>query len=229
MGIELPDGWRQQPARARRLEAHPVASPKSGLIAIRGQERPAPAERGEPVELGDHEAWRGDATRGTDGTRTVTYAIPTRSGAVTIECAATPGSAPDTLALCERTASTLQLRGERTVPLATIVNAERRWAATARRLSSDRAAGRRALAAADRQAGQLAASQRLARAYDSAARRFVALDGGAAAARAAREAASAHRAMALAARRDSRTAWAAAVERARAADRELAAAIRRSP
>jgi Protein tyrosine and serine/threonine kinase len=226
MGVELPDGWRQQPAPAQRLEAHPVASPNSGLTVVAGAELPGAAERGSPVSLGDYEAWRTDVVRGNDGTRTVHYSIPTRSGAVSVECAATPGAAaPDLLAMCERTASTLSLGSEQTVPLTTIVRAEQRWRLAARRLERDRTIGRGALARAQLQAGQLAASQQLARSYYASAARFTALPGGEAVARAARQAADAYRAMAAAARGDSRSGWAAAAADARSAEQRLAKAI----
>ena len=44
------------------------------------------------------------------GGRTVRYVLPTRPGKVSITCAASSGSAPSMLALCERTAATLELR-----------------------------------------------------------------------------------------------------------------------
>jgi serine/threonine-protein kinase len=226
MGLELPDGWRQQPAPEHLLEAHPVASPNSGLVVSNDAQLPAPDLRGEPVQLGDYEAWRADAARRSDGTRVVTYAIPTGgAGAVSVECAATPGSAPDMLQLCEQTASTLDLGSQETVPLDTIVTAERRWYEAAQALRADREAGRDALSTADRQAAQIEVADRLAGDYDTAAARFARLEGGDGVASAAREAADAYRAMAAAARRDDRTAWSAAVADARQADARLADAV----
>jgi serine/threonine-protein kinase len=226
MSFDLPDGWRQQPAPAHLLEAHPLANPNSGLVVADDAQLPSPDLRGEPVQLGEYEAWRADAVRREDGTRVVRYAIPTGgAGAVSVECAAAPGSAPDMLELCERTASTLDLGSQSTVSLDTIVTAERRWYQATKELRADRAAGRAALSRADRQTGQGEVAERLARDYDAAARRFAGLDGGDAAARAARQAADAYRAMAAAARRDNRTAWSAAAEDARAADERLADAI----
>jgi serine/threonine-protein kinase len=226
MGVELPDGWRQQPAPAHLLEAHPVAHPNSGLLVDNDARLPAPDARGEPVQLGEHEAWRADAVRRADGTRVVSYAIPTGgTSAVVVECSAAPGSAPEMLGLCERTASTLDLGSDGAVPLETIVAAERRWHAAAQDLRRDREAGRAALSGAGLQAGQLAAAERLARDYDAAATRFARLDGGEPVARAARQAADAYRAMAAAARRDNRAAWSAAVADARSADERLADAI----
>jgi serine/threonine-protein kinase len=226
MSLDLPDGWRQQPAPAHLLEAHPVASPNSGLVIANDAELPAPDLRGEPVELGEYEAWRSDAVRREDGTRVVTYAIPTGgAGAVSVECAAAPASAPDMLELCERTASTLDLGSQSTVPLDTVVTAERRWYQATQALRADRAAGRAALSQADRQTGQIAVAERLARDYDAAAARFARLEGGAAVAGAARVAADAYRAMAAAASRDDRADWSAAVEDARSADERLSKAI----
>jgi hypothetical protein len=155
----------------------------------------------------------------------VRYVIPTRSGAVTVDCAAAQGAAPDMLGLCERTASTLSLDSDEAVPLDAIVTAERRWRQAASTLQRDREAGRAALAAAPLQAGQLQAAQRLARSYEASAARFADLAGGAAVAEAARQAADAYRAMAEAAHEDSRAAWAAAVADARSADQRLSRAI----
>jgi Protein kinase domain len=226
MSVDLPDGWRQQPAPAHLLEAHPLASPNSGLVVANDAELPAPDLRGEPVELGEYEAWRADAVRRDDGTRVVSYAIPTGgAGAVAVECAAAPSSAPDMLELCERTASTIDLGSQSTVSLDAIVTAERRWYAATQELRADREAGRAALARADRQAGQIEVAERLARDYDAAATRFARLDGGDAAASAARQTADAYRAMAAAAQRDNPTAWSAAAEDADSADERLAEAI----
>ena len=61
--------------------------------------------------------------------------------------------------------------------------------------------------------------------HDRAAQRFAKLSGGAGTAKAAREVASAYRALAAAARRDSPSAWAAARAEVRSAEARLQRAV----
>jgi hypothetical protein len=226
MAVDLPEGWVQQPERAGRLVVHPAGEPESGLTIVGDGERFARGERGEAVLLGDHEAWRREAERAADGSRSVSYAIPTEGGgAVGLTCAAAPGAPTNTLAMCERTASTLQLNSKQPVGLETVLEQEQRWHLAAGKLSADRAAGRKQLDEAKRQRGQIAVAERLARTYERDAQRFANLPGGAAVRKAAGEAADAYRALAAAARQDSSTAWNAARERVREADEKLARAV----
>ena len=160
--------------------------------------------------LGDYEAWSHEPSKTEDGGRTAGFVIPTESGKVEITCAAGPGSATNTLALCERTASTLQLGSQKAVSLNAVRQAAQRWRAAATRLQDERTAGRARLARAAQQSGQIQSAEALAGIYENAARRFAALTGGQPVVRAARETASAYRALARAAQGNSSSAWASA-------------------
>jgi hypothetical protein len=225
LGVDLPEGWVQQPEPAGKLAARPADESDSGLTVVADGERFGRGERGQAVLLGEYEAWRQDQVRGADGTRTVRYAIPTAGGAIGLTCAAGPGAAANTLAVCERTASTLRLGDAEPVDLETVLDEDERWDLAATRISSDRTAGRAKLAQAERQRGQIEVAERLARTYETDAKRFADLTGGAAVQKAAGEAADAYRALAAAARQDSSSAWAAASARVRSADERLAQAI----
>jgi hypothetical protein len=209
MTLELPNGWRQEPARAGQLAASPVGDQKSGLLISVSHDPVSRADQAAPVLLGTYQAWRHEATAAAGGARATRYVIPTRSGQIDITCTA-GGGATSTLALCERTASTLHVDGRHTLGLIQVVANHQRWRALTLKLQTERAAGRRSLAAADKQTGQIVAAKRLAALHDRAARRFAKLNGGAASAKAAREVAAAYRALATAARGDSPSAWTAA-------------------
>ena len=135
------------------------------------------------------------------------------------------GGAASTLALCERTASTLHIDGRHTLGLIQVVANQQRWRALAFKLRDERAAGRRSLSEAATYTGQILAAKRLAATHDRAARRFAKLNGGAATATAAREVAAAYRALAAAARGDSPSAWAAARAELRSAEARLQLAV----
>jgi hypothetical protein len=177
------------------------------------------------VLLGTYQAWRHDPVKTGDGGRVARYVIPTTSGKVVLTCTAAAGAPATTLALCERTASTLHIDGHATLGLTTVIKNHQRWRALAMRLNSQRDAGRKSLALASRQTGQIAVAGRLAGIHDRAARRFAALPGGAKAAKAAREVAAAYRGLASAARSDSPSAWAAARAEVRSAESRLASAV----
>lgn len=225
MSVELPDGWAQRPAEAGLLEAYPARSPKSGLnVAISG-ERLQTADEATPVLLGDYEAWTHD-TVNVDGTgRVARYVIPTRSGKVNITCTASPGSAANTLALCERSASTLDLGSQKPMTLAAVDRGQERWRVAADRLEADRADGRRALARASANSEQIAAASALAGTYEQAARRFAGLLGGEAVVKAARDTATSYRRLARAALSNSAGSWSAALDDVRGAETQLARAV----
>ena len=225
MTVDLPKGWRAQPAEANRLEAHPAVSPQSGLTVAISDDRPDRSDQGTPVLLGEYEGWEQDVARAENGASTAQYVIPTKSGKVEITCAAARGAPSNTLALCERSASTLQLGSQRNLPLAAVARAEQRWADAAEQLQAERAIGRRALAAAEQQTGQIQAADALARTHDRAARRFQALAGGEPVVKAAGQTADAYRALARSARSDSPTSWTSAQADVRAAEARLATAI----
>ena len=210
MSVELPDGWQQRPAEAGRLEAVATRDGDATLAAVSSKGRIGNADLGTPVVLGDYEAWSHEPSKTEDGGRTAGFVIPTESGKVEITCAAGPSSATNTLALCERTASTLQLGSQKAVSLNAVRQAEQRWRAAATRLQDERTAGRARLARAAQQSGQIQSAEVLAGIYENAARRFAALTGGQPVVRAARETASAYRALARAAQGNSTSAWASA-------------------
>jgi hypothetical protein len=220
----LPAGWRAE-GDDGRLEAHPIGESASGITVQATDDPLDPDAGGTPVLLGRYEAWREDAVRTEGGGRRVDYVIPTTSGSVVAGCTAAAGSDPNLLATCERAASTLRLRSQGTVPLATVVAAEQRWRLAAGRLRVDRAAARRKLAGARRQAGQIQAAEALSRVHERAAARFAKLTGGALVAEAARRAATAYRDLAGAAQSNSAGAWATAAADVRRAEKRLARAL----
>jgi hypothetical protein len=225
LSLTLPAGWHEQGGSGGRLEAGPAGDAGSG-VAVHARKAALESNgEGTPVLLGRYEAWRQDARRTDGGGRTVDYVIPTASGTVVVNCSASPRSAGNTLALCERTASTLRMRSERSVPLATVVETKQRWRLAAGRLQVDRIAARRGLARAPRQAGQLQAAEALARVHDRAGRRFATLAGGGPVVQAARQTAAAYRALSRAARRNSPSGWAAARADVRRAEARLKRAV----
>jgi hypothetical protein len=223
--VAVPDGWEQRDAAAGRLEVGPTNDADAGLTVTPSDAALRQADQATPVLLGRYEAWRHQPVRVKGGGRTVRYVVPTRQGKVSITCAASSQSAPSMLALCERTAATLELRSQRSLPLAAVAKAEQRWSLAAGRLRVDRTRARRKLAGADRQAGQILAAEALQRVYERAAARFAKLAGGEPVVTAAREAAAGYRAMALAADRDARSAWQAAVSDVRRAEAAVNRAI----
>jgi hypothetical protein len=225
MSVELPDGWKQRPAEAGRLEAQPKRDPASGLTVAISDKALQRSDAATPVLLGDYEAWRHDAAPAKGGGRTARYVIPTNTGKVEITCAAAAGSPANTLALCERTASTLQLRSQRTVALSSVVETQERWRLAASRLRIDRSEGRSTLSRARRQAGQITAAEGLVRIHERAATRFAELPGGDPVATAARQTAAAYRALARAASSNSASRWESATADVRSAEARLAKAV----
>ena len=224
MTLELPNGWRQEPARAGQLAAGPVADRKSGLLISASRDPVTRADQAAPVLLGTYQAWRHEPTATSGGARATRYVIPTKSGQIDVTCTAATGAA-STLALCERTASTVHIDGRHTLGLIQVVTNHQRWRALALKLRTQRAAGRRNLSQADKQTGQIVAAKRLAATHDLAARSFAKLNGGAATAKAARQVASAYRALAAAARSDSPSAWATARAELQGAEARLQRAV----
>jgi hypothetical protein len=226
MSVELPDGWRQRPAEAGLLEAYPARDPQSGLKVAATRDRLQRADQATPVLLGDYEAWHHDPVRTGDGERVARYVIPTRAGKVEVTCTASPGAASNTLATCERTASTLQLGPrQRPLTLGAVRRAQDRWRLAADKLKVDRAEGRSELARASSNSDQISAAAALAGTYEHAARRFAALTNGEPAVKAARATAASYRELAQAASSNSSSTWAAALSDVRAAEAKLARAI----
>jgi hypothetical protein len=226
MSVELPDGWRQRPAEAGLLQAYPARDPRSGLTVAISRERLQRSDQATPVLLGEYESWHHDAVAANDGERVARYVIPTRSGKVEVTCTASPGAASNTLAMCERTASTLRLDSkQRTLTLGAVRRAQDRWRLAANKLKVDRTEGRSALARANSNSDQILAASALAGTYEHAARRFAALSNGEPAVKAARATAATYRELAQAARTNSDDTWAAALSDVRDAEAKLARAI----
>ena len=226
MSVELPDGWRQRPAEAGLLQAYPARDPRSGLTVAVSRDRLQRSDQATPVLLGEYEAWHHDTVSANEGDRVARYVIPTRSGKVEVTCTASPGAASNTLAMCERTASTLQLSPkQRTMTLGAVRRAQDRWRLAANKLKVDRVEGRSALARSKSNSEQISAAAALAGVYEHAARRLAALSNGEPAVKAARATAATYRALAQAAGSNSSGAWAAALADVRDAEAKLARAI----
>jgi hypothetical protein len=225
MSVELPDGWKQRPAEAGRLEAYPVRDQASGLAVAITNTRLQRSDQATPMLLGKYESWKHEAVPTEAGDRVASYVIPTRTGKVRVTCTAAAGAASSTLALCERTASTLRLGQQKTMTLEAVTKTQEHWRQAANQLRTDRAAGRRELARADLQADQIQAAQGLAGTYEHAARRFAAISNGEPVVKAARETAATYRALAEAAQVNTTSSWAAAVAEVRAAEARLARAV----
>jgi hypothetical protein len=225
MQLQLPKGWEQEPAKAGILAAHPVTDQTSGLTIARSHDPISRGDETSPVLLGTYQAWRHDQTATSGGGHAVRYVIPTTWGKVGVTCTAAAGAPAYTLALCERTASTLHIDGRATLGLTTVIRNHQRWRALALRVRSQRDSARQTLSRASTQTSQIAAASGLAGIHDRAAKSFAALAGGAKAAKAAREVAAAYRRLASAARSDSPSAWAAARAEVRSAEARLSSAV----
>jgi hypothetical protein len=226
MSVDLPDGWRQRPAAAGLLEAYPARDPRSGLTVAVSHDRLHRSDQATPVLLGEYESWHHDTVAANDGERVARYVIPTRSGKVDVTCTASPGAASNTLAMCERTASTLRLSSQqRTLTLGAVRRAQDRWRLAANKLTVDRAEGRSDLARAKSNSDQILAASALAGTYEHAARRFAALSNGEPAVKAARATAATYRELAQAARSNSDSTWTAALSDVRDAEAKLARVI----
>ena len=175
MSVELPDGWRAAPGRGRPARGLPGAQPRRPGLTVAISHRAAWSARIGARRCCSASTRPGDQRRrrAEDGGRVAQYVIPTKSGKVEITCAAAPGAPSNTLALCERRASTLQLGSQRTCRSTP-------WRRAAAALGAGRRApaartappGARDLAAAERQTGQIQAADALARTHERAARRF---------------------------------------------------------
>jgi hypothetical protein len=225
MSVELPAGWKQRPAEAGLLQAYPVRDPDSGMNVAIERGPLQGSDEATPVLLGEHEAWHHESASTDDGGRVARYVIPTRSGKVEVTCTASPGSASNTLATCERTASTLELGSQRAITLGGVRRAQDRWRLAANKLKVERAEGRSRLARAGSNSAQIEAASALAGAYEHAARRFAALANGKPVVDAARDTAAAYRQLASAGRSNSGSAWSAALADVRAAEAKLSRAV----
>jgi hypothetical protein len=225
LSVELPKTWRQRPAEAGLLEAYPARDPGSGLNVEVSNARLSRSDEAAPVLLGDYEGWHHDTVPGDNGSRVAGYVIPTKSGKVNITCTASAGSPANTLAVCERTASTLDLGKLSPLTLGAVRRAQDRWRLAANQLKGDRAQGRAELARAATNTAQIEAASSLAGIYEHAARRFAALSNSESVVKAARDTAAAYRELSQAASSNSASVWAAARANVRDAEATLSRAV----
>lgn len=225
LSLRVPVGWRGSSTAGGSLEAHPEGDRGSGLRLESVDSPVEPAEQAGPVQLGKLEAWRNAGVEVEGARSAVRYVIPTADGKFVATCRASSRAEPGTLALCERSLSTLRLPAATNLPLADVVAQQERWQAAVERLNERRAQARKSLAAADRPFGQGLAAEALARVHERSAARFARLPGGADVAAAGRRTAAAYRALARAAGTDSRRRWRAAVERVRRSEAALRRAL----
>jgi hypothetical protein len=221
--LTLPAGWSAGEPRGREvLAAYPSTDWFAGLTISTGDEG-APVEAGsDPVRVGALDMWRDTSHAPT----VVRYVLPTTAGPLLISCEATPRGPRTTLAMCERSISTLSLDEARPVPLAGVARKPGLRAAVAR-LRRDRVAGRAALAHARSPKAQRAAALGLQRANARAARRLERLSGADALATAAGRAADAYGALASSARAGKREAWARALAAVRRSETAFASELTR--
>jgi len=225
LSVELPKTWRQRPAEAGLLEAYPARDAGSGLNVEVSHARLSRSDEAAPVLLGDYEAWHHETIPGDNGSRVASYVIPTKSGKVNITCTASAGSPANTLAVCERTASTIDLGKLSPLTLGAVRRAQDQWRLAANQLKADRAEGRADLARATTNTEQIDAASSLAGIYEHAARRFAALSNGQPVVTAARDTAAAYRELSQAATSNTASVWAAARAKVRAAEAKLSLAV----
>jgi hypothetical protein len=194
LSFSFPAGWRRvaEPPRVPglRLENPVVLAPGAGsgsrmvagltdatgptllprrLLAALPGEPP----RGEPVKLGELQAYRYTQLR-PEGSRLelTLFATPTSEGVATIACAAERGAAESFEADCQRAAATATLSGAEALELGPSEQYARLASRTIERLDEARQRGVRRLRDADSRAGQAEAAAALARAYGAASRSF---------------------------------------------------------
>jgi hypothetical protein len=144
---------------------------------------------------------------------------------VNVTCTASAGSPANTLAVCERTASTLDLGKVSPLTLGAVRRAQDRWRLASNQLKADRAEGRANLARAATNAEQIEAASSLAGIYEHAARRFAALSNSRPVVTAARDTAAAYRELSRAASSNTASVWVAARAEVRAAETKLSKAV----
>jgi hypothetical protein len=196
-----------------------VRAPGSRLRARILNRPTAPPTQARPVRLATVQAWR--HARG----KAVRYAIPTNEGTLEVSCRTTSSGSSRQLRLCERTASTIELRRAKALPLAYAAEESRRLTAAITALSAGRDAARSRLRDAPTPDDQHLVAQGLARRHRRAADVLHEIDGAEAVEAAARRVADAYSSLAAAARSGSAARWEDASERVRRSDAVLAEAV----
>jgi hypothetical protein len=130
-----------------------------------------PAPKGDPVSLGDLEAYRYTGLKPKNYPQELTvYTVPTDGGVATIACSAAPAQAASFLPECERAASTLTLSGIESVDLGVPKAYATSLNGAITKLQSSRKAALAKLKAARTPAAQASAARQAVAAYGAAAK-----------------------------------------------------------
>lgn len=216
LSVTLPSGWHHHDPGRPVLS---VRAPGSRLRA-RIVDRSLPQwPEARPVRLGPLQAWRRPSGA------VVRYSIPTSRGTLVVTCRMTGSGSPQSLRLCERTASTLRVRHARALPLAAAAEESRSLRTAITALKTERDAARVKLAGASTADDQRAAAEELADSHERVAAALRELDGAEAIEVAARDVAEAYANLAASAESGSAGGWDEASEQLRRNDALLAEAI----
>ena len=237
----LPAGWTPVPASedglafapapglpARALLVSGPAVDRSLIPAALRESLPADLPAPRRTELGGLPAWAYGPVRGGKRTIEVTVA-PTSSGVLAVACSAPPDAWAAALGCADRVHGVALGAGRALAPTPDL-GFRQRSRGVLGDLDAERVRGRRALARAGGPRGRAAAARRLAAAHRSAANRLAPLAAGDAAAGAVaalRRAGRGYARLAVAARRGERLRFGNARAAIRAADADLARALRR--
>ena len=172
-GLRLSDAMTLGPTgeSANTLTAGTAARVGPTLLP-RGLERRLSGDpEGEPVRIGELEAYRyeGLRPRGSSGALTL-YVVPTSGGVATAACRAESAAATDFLARCEEVAATLELSGVEPLALGPSEDYARTLNGALRKLDGARRSQGAKLRNADTPPDQAEAAEALSRAYGAAAR-----------------------------------------------------------
>jgi hypothetical protein len=218
--LTTPPGWQlADPGSGGRLAVR-SGGDSPARLDVRLTEGPhEPPPSAEAVQLGRLQAWR------TAAPGVLRYSAPTSGGTLLISCRTSAAADSPLLRDCERTASTVTLRGATALPLRDAVDREDRLRATVAALRAQRDAGRGRLARATRRSGQSAVARSLARSHKRAAAALADIPGADPIATAARATATAYAALAKAAASGKRDRWQRAREGVDRQDATLADAL----
>jgi hypothetical protein len=155
------------------------ASDPSLLPVTFKQKLSGPAPKGDPVKLGDLQAYKYTGLKPKNYPQELTvYTVPTNSGVATVACSATAAQAASFLPQCEGAASTLTLSGTKAIALGVPPSYGKAVNRTIQRLETARAAALKKLKAAKTPKTQASAARQAAAAYASAAKALAGLKGG---------------------------------------------------
>ena len=131
----------------------------------------SPAPKGDPVKLGDVQAYRYTDLKPKSYPQQLTlYAVPTDAGVATVACSASAAQAADFLPQCERAASTLTLSGATAFDLGVPKDYADSVSGAITKLQSSRKSALGRLKAAKTPSAQAGAARQAASAYGAAAK-----------------------------------------------------------